>query len=61
MTPEELATIGADSRTAVAHRDQAIVQAHNDGMSLRAIADAVDMSHMGVKRIIERTAEGGTT
>ena len=54
MTPEELAAIGADSRTALAHRDRAIVQAHDAGMSLRAIAEAVGMSHMGVKRIIDR-------
>ena len=54
MTPDELAAIGADSRTAIAHRDRAIVEAHDAGMSLRAIADAVGMSHMGVKRIIDR-------
>jgi len=54
MTPDELATIATDSRAAVAHRDWAICQAHDEGMSLRAIADAVGMSHMGVKRIVDR-------
>ena len=54
MDATELAAIGADSRTAITHRDWAIVQAHDEGMSLRAIADAVGMSHMGVKRIIDR-------
>lgn len=58
MDADELATIAADSRTAIAHRDWAIVQAHDEGMSLRAIADAVGLSHMGVKRIIERAGKG---
>ena len=35
-------------------RNEAVRQAHNEGMSLRAIADAVGMSHMGVKRIVDR-------
>ena len=37
-------------------RDQAIREAHGDGMSLRQIANAVGMSHSGVKRIVDSGA-----
>ena len=57
MTPKELATIAAKARNAVAHRNQAIVEAHEGGMSLRAIAQAAGMSHMGVKKIIDRARD----
>lgn len=35
-------------------RDEWIVRAHDAGYSLREIADAADLSHAGVKKIIER-------
>lgn len=54
MDAAQLATIAAASREAVARRDWAIGQAHDHGMSLRTIADAVGLSHMGVKHIVER-------
>ena len=52
----ELRKVGAKQREWTEKRDAAIVQAHQEGMSLRAIADAVGLSHMGVKRIVERDA-----
>lgn len=36
-------------------RDQLIREAHAAGASLREIAALVDLSHVGVKKIIERT------
>ena len=38
-------------------RDAAIREAHRAGSSLREIADASGISHMTVKRVIERTPE----
>jgi DNA-binding NarL/FixJ family response regulator len=38
-------------------RDAAIREAHRAGSSLRDIADASGISHMTVKRVIERTSE----
>ena len=38
-------------------RDAAIREAHRAGSSLREIADASGISHMTVKRIVERTSE----
>ncbi len=38
-------------------RDAAIREAHRSGSSLRDIAEASGISHMTVKRIIERAAE----
>jgi len=38
-------------------RDAAIREAHRAGSSLREIAEASGISHMTVKRIVERTAE----
>lgn len=38
-------------------RDAAIREAYRSGSSLREIADASGISHMTVKRIVERTAE----
>lgn len=38
-------------------RDAAIREAHRSGSSLRDIAEASGVSHMTVKRIIERAAE----
>jgi DNA-binding NarL/FixJ family response regulator len=39
---------------AVASRDAAIREAHRAGASLRDIAEAASVSHMTVKRIVER-------
>ena len=49
-----LRRVGAKQREWTEKRDAAIVEAHQKGMSLRAIGDAVGMSHMGVRRIVER-------
>ncbi len=38
-------------------RDAAIREAHRAGSSLREIADVSGISHMTVKRIVERMAE----
>ena len=38
-------------------RDAAIREAHRAGSSLRDIAEASGISHMTVKRIVERTTE----
>ena len=56
--PATLRKVGAKQSEWTDKRDAAIVQAHRGGMSLRAIADAVGMSHMGVKRIVERGTHG---
>lgn len=40
---------------AVASRDAAIREAHRAGASLRDIAAVADVSHMTVKRIVERS------
>lgn len=49
------ATENAD--VASSKRDAAIREAHRAGSSLREIADASGISHMTVKRTVERTAE----
>ncbi len=49
-----LRQVGTKQREWTDRRDTAIVQAHRDGMSLREIAEAVGMSHMGVDRIVKR-------
>ena len=41
---------------AIRRRDAAIRQAHDAGMSLRQIADAVGVSHMTVSAIVKRPA-----
>ena len=51
-----LRKVGAKQREWTDKRDAAIVEAHQEGLSLRAIGDAVGLSHMGVKRIVERDA-----
>ena len=58
MDTATLRRYGAKQREWTDKRDAAIVEAHRDGLSLRAIADAVGMSHMGVKRIVERGTHG---
>ena len=49
-----LAEAGTQVRELTILRDNAIRDAHDDDMSLRAIAEAVGMSHMGVQRIVQR-------
>ena len=58
MDDTTLRKVGVKQREWTDKRDAAIVEAHRDGLSLRAIADAVGMSHMGVKRIVERSTHG---
>lgn len=51
----QLVRHGADKADrAVASRDAAIREAHRAGASLRDIAEVAGVSHMTVKRIIER-------
>lgn len=42
---------------AISKRDAAIREAHRAGSSLRDIAEVSGISHMTVKRIVERSAE----
>jgi hypothetical protein len=42
---------------AMSKRDAAIREAHNAGASLRDIANESEISHMSVKRIIERSSD----
>jgi DNA-binding NarL/FixJ family response regulator len=42
---------------ATSKRDAAIREAHNAGASLRDIATECEISHMSVKRIIERSSD----
>jgi DNA invertase Pin-like site-specific DNA recombinase len=42
---------------ATSKRDAAIREAHRAGSSLREIADASGISHMTVKRILERSCD----
>ncbi len=46
-----------NAEVASSKRDAAIREAHRAGSSLREIADVSGISHMTVKRIVERTAE----
>lgn len=46
-----------NAEVANSKRDAAIREAHRAGSSLRDIADASGISHMTVKRIIERMSE----
>lgn len=55
----ELATLHAVADNLVAlsaSRDGLIVKLHADGVSLRVIAEAAGMSHVGVKKLVERLA-----
>lgn len=47
----------ANADVASSKRDAAIREAHRAGSSLREIAEASGISHMTVKRIVERSAE----
>ena len=44
-----------NAQVAETKRDAAVREAHRAGASLREIADVAGISHMTVKRIIERT------
>jgi len=46
-----------NANVATSKRDAAIREAHRAGSSLREIANATGISHMTVKRIIDRTPE----
>lgn len=55
MTERELARAAANVAKAIGRRDDKIREAyHVDGMSLREIADLVDVSHMTVSAIVKR-------
>ena len=60
MTAEQhtqtLRRYGGKQREWTVKRDNAIRDAHADGMSLRVIAEAVGLSHMGVRRIVQQGA-----
>lgn len=45
------------AQVAASKRDAAIREAHRAGASLREIANVSGISHMSVKRIVERAAE----
>lgn len=49
-----LARRGEEQRRATTIRDQAIADAVAKGASLREVADAVGLSHMGVQAIVRR-------
>ena len=58
MTAEQhtqtLRRYGTKQRELTVKRDNAIRDAHADGLSLRVIAEAVGLSHMGVRRIVQQ-------
>ena len=60
MTAEQhtqtLRRYGDKQREWTGKRDDAIRDAHDDGLSLRVIAEAVGLSHMGVRRIVQQGA-----
>lgn len=49
-----LARIVAKLRATEAERDRLVLQAHDEGASLREIAEHAGMSHVGVKKLIAR-------
>lgn len=53
----EVRTAGRRQREWTRRRDAAVVAAHRAGHSLREIAVEVQLSHSGVKRIVERCGE----
>jgi transposase-like protein len=58
MTPQTRLSLqrhGANARKARELRDQAIIDAHEDGMSLRVIAEAVGLSHTAIARIVKKS------
>jgi DNA-binding transcriptional regulator LsrR (DeoR family) len=54
---EALARYGDQQREATRARDRAIRDAVKAGASLREVATAVGLSHMGVSRIVQRARE----
>lgn len=54
MNATTLTRHGTNARKATELRNQAIRDAHAAGMSLRAIADAVGLSHSAVAKIVKR-------
>lgn len=52
---DELALCSEQLGKWTAKRDAAIRQAHEEGLSLRAIATAVGLSHAGVAKIVRRS------
>ena len=52
---QTLKRCGGKEREWKAKRDGAIRDAYADGMSLRAIAEAVGLSHTGVQRIVRQS------
>lgn len=60
LSPEgrrRLERLARKARDATTERDQAIVEEHAAGASLRAIAEATGLSHMGVSKIVRRAEE----
>ena len=51
---QTLRRYGGKQRELTGKRDDAIRAAHADGLSLRVIAKAVGLSHMGVRRIVQQ-------
>lgn len=50
----ELRTAGEQIDKWTAKRDQLIREAHNQGLSLRAIAEQAGLSHAGVAKVLGR-------
>lgn len=62
LSPEgrrRLERLARKASEAEAERNRAIVEEHAAGVSLRAIAEAVGLSHMGVSKIVRRSEESG--
>lgn len=58
LTPErqrQLRRAGQKVIDALADRDRIVCEAVAEGGSLREVAEAVGLSHPGVKKIVERT------
>lgn len=58
----ELATLHAVADNLVAltsSRDELVLRLHREGVSLRVIAEAAGMSHVGVKKMVERLTSSG--
>ena len=58
-TARKLKRAGDATRAATVNRDHLIVEAHQAGASLREIAQAVGLTHVGVKKIIDRALHRG--
>jgi len=51
---QQLASQSKRAREAVARRDDLIRQMRAEGATLRAIAEVAGLSHMGVRKILQR-------